>query len=84
VWQAVRALAFIAAGSMKVFAYKKYKAMSENNGPTDLKRGLVTLIGLSELVGVIGLMAADVASWLIPAAALGVATTCYWRFREQH
>ncbi len=31
--QAVLALAFIAAGWMKVFAYEKYKAMSEKNGP---------------------------------------------------
>ena len=43
---------------MKVFVYKKYEAMSENNGPTDLKRGLVTLIGLSELAASIGPMAA--------------------------
>jgi uncharacterized membrane protein YphA (DoxX/SURF4 family) len=39
VLQAVPALAFIAAGSMKVFAYEKYKAMSEKNGPTELNRG---------------------------------------------
>jgi uncharacterized membrane protein YphA (DoxX/SURF4 family) len=52
--QAVLALAFIAAGSMTVFAYEKYKAMSEKNGPMDLNRGLVTFIGLSELAGAIG------------------------------
>jgi hypothetical protein len=40
--QGVLALAFIIAGSMKVFAYENYKAMSEKNGPMDLKRGLVT------------------------------------------
>ena len=75
--QAVLALAFIAAGSMKVFAYEKYKAMSEKNGPMDLKRGLVTLIGLAELAGAIGVvlpMAANVAPWLSPIAALGLAT----------
>ena len=74
--QAVLALAFIAAGSMKVFAYEKYKAMSEKNGPMDLKRGLVTFIGLSELAGAIGIilpMAANVAPWLSPAAATGLA-----------
>jgi len=74
--QAVLALAFIAAGSMKVFAYEKYKAMSEKNGPMDLKRGLVTFIGLSELAGAIGIilpMAANVAPWLSPIAALGLA-----------
>src|SRR5258708_14353942 len=67
--QAVLALAFIAAGSMKVFAYEKYKAMSENNGPTDLKRGLVTFIGFSELAGAIGIvlpLADNVAPWLSP------------------
>src|SRR5260370_30477024 len=75
--QAVLALAFIAAGSMKVFAYEKYKAMSEKNGPMDLRRGLVTFIGLSELAGSIGIvlpMAANVAPWLSLIAALGLAT----------
>src|SRR2546429_3540036 len=75
--QAVLALAFIAAGSMKVFGYEKYKAMSEKNGPMDLKRGLVTFIGLAELAGAIGVVlpkAANVAPWLSPIAALGLAT----------
>ena len=75
--QALLAAAFIAAGAMKVFAYKKYKAMSEKNGPSDLKRGLVMFIGLSELAGAIGIvlpMAANVAPWISPIAALGLAT----------
>jgi uncharacterized membrane protein YphA (DoxX/SURF4 family) len=75
--QAVLALAFIAAGSMKVFAYQKYKAMSEKNGPTELNRGLVMFIGLTELAGAIGIvlpMAANVAPWLSPFAAFGLAT----------
>ena len=75
--QAFLALAFIAAGSMKVFAYEKYKAMSEKDGPTDLNRGLLMFIGLSELAGAIGIvlpMAANVAPWLSPLAALGLAT----------
>lgn len=74
--QGVLALAFIAAGSMKVFAYEKYKAMSEKNGPSGLSRGLVMFIGLSELAGAIGIvlpMASDIASWLSPLAALGLA-----------
>jgi hypothetical protein len=37
--QGVLALAFIIAGSMKVFAYENHKVMSEKNGPMDLKRG---------------------------------------------
>src|ERR1700693_1405840 len=75
--QAVLAFAFAAAGSMKVFAYEKYKAMSEKSGPTDLKRELVMFIGLSELAGAIGIvlpMAAMVAPWLSPIAAAGLAT----------
>jgi uncharacterized membrane protein YphA (DoxX/SURF4 family) len=75
--QGVLALAFFAAGSMKVFAYEKYKAMSEKNGPTGVKRGLVKFIGISELAGGIGIvvpMAANVAPWLSPLAALGLAT----------
>jgi hypothetical protein len=35
------ALAFIAAGAMKLFAYEKYKTMSEKKGPTGLTRGLI-------------------------------------------
>ena len=77
VLQAVLALAFIAAGSLNVFACEKYKAMSEKDGPTDLNRGLVMFIGLSELAGAIGIvlpMAANVAPWLSPIAAAGLAT----------
>ena len=75
--QVLLAVAFIAAGSMKVFGYEKYKAMSEKNGPPDLKRVLVMFIGLAELAGAIGIvlpMAADVAPWLSPIAAAGLAT----------
>jgi uncharacterized membrane protein YphA (DoxX/SURF4 family) len=69
--------AFIAAGGMKVFAYEKYKAMSEKNGPSGLNHGLVTFIGLSEIAGAFGIvlpMAFNVAPWLSPAAAAGLAT----------
>jgi uncharacterized membrane protein YphA (DoxX/SURF4 family) len=75
--QVLLAFAFIAAGAMKVFAYEKYKAMSEKNGPTDITRGLVMFIGIAELAGAIGVvlpMAADVAPWLSPLAAAGLAT----------
>ena len=50
--QAVLAFAFVAAGSMKVFAYEKYKAMSEKSGPTDLKRELVEATGALNNEGV--------------------------------
>jgi uncharacterized membrane protein YphA (DoxX/SURF4 family) len=75
--QVLLGVAFIAAGGMKVFAYEKYKAMSEKNGPSGLKHGLVTFIGLSEIAGAVGIvfpMAANVAPWLSPAAAAGLAT----------
>jgi len=75
--QILLALAFIAAGGMKVLAYEKYKAMSEKNGPANLTRGLVMFIGIAELAGAIGLvlpMTANVAPWLSPMAGVGLAT----------
>jgi hypothetical protein len=33
--QGLLAFAFIAVGAMKVFAYEKYKALSEKNGPIE-------------------------------------------------
>ena len=44
--QVLLGVAFIAAGGMKVFAYEKYRTMSEKNGPSGLNHGLVTFIGL--------------------------------------
>src|ERR1700722_11933078 len=61
----------------ELFAYEKYKAMSEKNGPSGLSPGLVTFIGLSEVAGAVGVvlpMAFNVAPWLSPAAAAGLAT----------
>ena len=75
--QVLLGVAFIAAGGMKVFAYEKYKTMSEKDGPSGLNRGLVTFIGFSEIAGAVGIvlpMAANVAPWLSPAAAAGLAT----------
>ena len=79
VWivQSILAFAFIAVGGMKVFAYEKYKAMSEKNGPTGITRGLATFIGVAELAGGIGVvlpMATGVAPWLSWWAAVGLAT----------
>jgi hypothetical protein len=74
--QVLLGVAFIAAGGMKVFAYEKYKTMSEKNGPSGLGHGLVVFIGLAELAGAVGIvlpMAANVAPWLSPAAATGLA-----------
>jgi hypothetical protein len=75
--QGLLALAFLAVGGMKLFAYEKYKAMSERNGPSGLTRGLVAFIGVAELDGAIGIvlpMAVGVAPWLSAWAAVGLAT----------
>ena len=75
--QGLLAFAFIAAGTMKVFAYEKYKAMSEKkNGPTGPSRGLITFIGMAEIAGSLGIvlpMATNIAPWLSPWAAIGLA-----------
>ena len=75
--QVLLALAFLAAGGMKVFAYERYKAMSEKNGPSGITRGLATFIGICELAGAFGLvlpMATGIAPWLSASAAVGLAT----------
>jgi len=75
--QSLLALAFIAAGTMKLFAYEKYKTMSEKKGPTGLTRGLITFIGIAELAGGLGVVlpaATNIAPWLSPWAAVGIAT----------
>jgi uncharacterized membrane protein YphA (DoxX/SURF4 family) len=75
--QGLLAIAFIAAGAMKVFAYEKYKAMSEKkNGPTGPSRGLITFVGMAEIAGSLGIvlpMATNIAPWLSPWAAIGLA-----------
>ena len=74
--QGLLALAFIAAGAMKLFAYEKYKTQSEKNGPTSISRGLVTFIGIAEIAGALGIvlpMATNIAPWLSPWAAIGLA-----------
>jgi uncharacterized membrane protein len=74
--QGILAFVFIAAGGMKLFAYPKYRAMLEKNGPTSLTRQQITLIGIAELLGVIGLiapLALHIAPWLTVCAAAGLA-----------
>jgi uncharacterized membrane protein YphA (DoxX/SURF4 family) len=75
--QGLLAFAFIASGAMKVFAYEKYTAMSEKkNGQTSLSRGLITFIGMAEIAGSLGIvlpMATNIAPWLSPWAAVGLA-----------
>ena len=76
--QGLLAFAFIAAGAMKLFAYEKYKAMSQQkSGPTGPSRGLITFIGIAEIAGSLGIvlpMATNIAPWLSLWAALGLAT----------
>lgn len=72
--QALLALMFIFAGMTKAFQYEKAK--STLPWVKDVSRGLVTFIGLAELLGGIGLIvpwAADVAPNLTPSAAAGLA-----------
>ena len=74
--QGLLAFAFLASGGMKVFAYEKYKAMSEKNRPSGISRGLVTFIGIAEIVGSLGIvlpMATNTAPWLSVWAAIGLA-----------
>lgn len=76
--QGFLAFAFIAFGAMKVFAYEKYKALTEKNGPTGITRGLATFIGIAELAGGIGIvlpLATTIAPvWLSLWAAIGLST----------
>ena len=75
--QGLLAFAFIAVGAMKVFAYEKYKALSEKNGPSGITRGLATFIGIAELAGGVGIvlpMATNIAPWLSLLAAVGLST----------
>ena len=75
--QGLLAFAFIAIGTMKVFAYEKYKAMSEKNGPTGITRGLAAFIGVAEIAGGLGIvlpMATNIAPSLSLWAAVGLST----------
>lgn len=75
--QGLLALAFIGFGAMKLFAYEKFKTQSEKNGPTGISRELVIFIGVAELAGSIGIvlpMAANIAPWFSPWAAVGLST----------
>ena len=75
--QGFLAFAFIGIGGMNVFAYEKYKVMTEKKGPSGITRGLATLIGIAEITGGVGIvlpMAANIAPWLDVWAAIGLST----------
>jgi putative oxidoreductase len=74
--QGALAFAFVAAGAMKLFAYEKYKIQSEKNGPAGITRELAAFIGTAEIAGALGVvlpMATNIAPWLGPWAAVGLA-----------
>jgi uncharacterized membrane protein YphA (DoxX/SURF4 family) len=71
--QIVLALMFLMAGMTKPFQYDKAKASMP--WVNDTSKGLVTFIGLPELLGAIGLIlpsATGISPWLTPLAAAGL------------
>ena len=73
--QGILAVAFLAIGSVKLFAYEKYKAVTEKKVPSGISRGLATFIGIAELAGGIGIvlpMATNIAPLLSVWAAIGL------------
>jgi uncharacterized membrane protein len=78
--QGLLALAFIAVGAMKLFAYEKFKAQSEKKAPTGITRGLAAFIGVAEIAGGLGIvlpMATNVAPSLSLWAAVGLSTIMF-------
>ena len=65
---------FIMAGVMKAFSYERAKASLP--WVKDVPRGLVTFIGIAELLGGLGLLLPAITGilpWLTPLAAAGLA-----------
>jgi len=74
VLQALLAVMFLLAGVMKAFQYERAKVQLKWVG--DVSHGLVTFIGVSELLGGIGLILpalTHILPWLTPLAAVGLA-----------
>jgi uncharacterized membrane protein YphA (DoxX/SURF4 family) len=73
--QGILGLGFIYSGWMKAFQYDKAKASWPWAG--EVSKGFVILIGIVELIGVLGLIvpqATNIAPVLTPIAAIGIAT----------
>ena len=73
--QVLLALAFLMAGTMKVFQYEKAKARMP--WVSGMPKGVVILAGGSEILGAIGLILpalTGVLPWLSPVAAIGLVT----------
>jgi uncharacterized membrane protein YphA (DoxX/SURF4 family) len=65
---------FLMAGVMKAFQYERAKASLP--WVKDVSKGLVTFIGISELLGGLGLvlpLLTGILPWLTPLAAVGLA-----------
>lgn len=72
--QILLAVFFLAAGAPKVIG----RGLDQWTGFSDLPRGLVVVIGITEILGAAGLvlpMATGVLPWLTPLAALGLVVT---------
>lgn len=79
VWVVTGLLAalFLLAGTMKVARSKEQLLADPRMGWAEAySPGMLTLIGAAEVLGALGLVlpgALDVATWLVPAAAIGLA-----------
>jgi len=74
--QVLLAAAFLMAGVMKGFQYERARATMP--WVKDTPKGLVTFIGISELLGGLGLLLPAISGilpWLTPLAALGLSIT---------
>jgi uncharacterized membrane protein len=72
--QVLLAASFLAAGVLHGFQYERARAQLK--WPTAVPRGLMTFIGVSEILGAVGLILPAVTRilpWLTPLAALGLA-----------
>lgn len=72
----VLALAFLAAGAMKLFRSKEQLVAAGQGWAEDFRQGVIRLIGLAELLGAIGLIVpaiTGIAPALVGWAAVGLA-----------
>jgi len=70
------ALAFLAAGGMKIFQPREKLAASGMGWTEDSKSVTIKAIGLAEILGAVGLIlpaATGIAGYLVPLAATGLA-----------
>jgi uncharacterized membrane protein YphA (DoxX/SURF4 family) len=76
--------AFLLAGAMKLLTpYRKLSSNPKMAWALDFSPTQVKLIGLVELLGAVGLVLpplVDVAEWLVPLAAAGLALTMFGAF----